>query len=281
MKAYKVLVDQVLQKLEQWVLPWSQSWSNSLPTNYVSNKPYRGLNKLLLSFNDFEDHRYLTYKQIEKLWGKLKSGEKWSKVYYYNKSEVQNDKTWKTEFMYFIRYYTVYNIQQVKNVEFDSIVENTNDKISTAEEVLMNYKDSPKVMYGNRASYNSQLDTISIPDSSKFTDISEYYVTLFHELIHSTWHKCRLSRFKQGSIEYFDRTKYSKEELVAELGAMFLCMEVWIHREIFDNSVGYISGWFDYIKNNKQDLLQASVEAEKAVDYILGRSNQATLEKAS
>ena len=77
MKAYEILVDQIIEKLEQWIIPWNKPWVWWVPSNYISNKSYRWFNKLVLSINDFEDNRYLTAKQIKELWASIKKWNKW------------------------------------------------------------------------------------------------------------------------------------------------------------------------------------------------------------
>lgn len=273
MKAYEILVDQIVSKLEQWLIPWKKSWVWWIPFNYVSNKSYRWFNKLVLSLNEFEDNRYITMKQVKNLWWSIREWSKWTKIYFFkiNESKENNIDSNNTTYKFpMIRYYTVFNIEQTQwiDIEINKSISNDNSNLYKAQEIVSNYIDKPIIKHGLNASYNLLDDIATIPSLPKFKSNEEYFSTLFHELVHSTWNENRLSRFWLKEVEYFGSERYSKEELVAELGSMFLCMEAWIQNNTKENSINYIAWWLKYIKWNKKDLITASIQAEKAVDYI-------------
>lgn len=103
-----------------------------------------------------------------------------------------------------------------------------------------------------------------------FENVHEYYSTLFHEIVHSTGHESRLAR--DGIVKYngFGSESYSKEELVAELGASMLCGVCGIDNHTIDNSASYIQSWLRALKNDKKLIVTASQQAQKACDYIQG-----------
>lgn len=270
MKTYEILVKQIIEKLEKWFIPWQQTWINWEPTNYVTKRPYKWFNKLILSTNnDFSDNRYLTMKQIKQLWGYIKPWSHWTKIYYFKYKEEINKEELKNTFP-IIRYYTVFNIEQTSWIKISNQLElDTKTNLCKAQEIITWYKDKPIIKHWNKASYNISNDTITIPSLNKFESNENYFSVLYHEIIHSTWANHRLSRFWLSSIEYFWSENYSKEELVAEIWAYFLCIKAGIENKTWENSKNYIASWLNYIKWNKNDLISACSQAEKAVEYII------------
>jgi antirestriction protein ArdC len=271
MKIYDILVDQIIEKLEQGVIPWKQWWIGWIPCNYISKTSYRWFNKLVLSLNDFADSRYLTPKQIKKLWWNIIKWSKWTKIYFFklNKANETIDDSNLKESYPMIRYYNVFNVEQTEWIELEKIeVADVSTQLFKAQDIVIWYKDKPNIKSGVNASYNLLSDVITIPSLIKFTSNEEYFATLFHELVHSTWSDTRLNRFWLKQVEHYWSDTYSKEELIAELGSMFLCMKAWIINKTWENSKNYIAWWLRYIKWNKKDLITASTQAEKAVSYI-------------
>ena len=109
-----------------------------------------------------------------------------------------------------------------------------------------------------------------MPARARFVDAPHFYSTLFHELIHSTGHESRLNRtFGYG----FGDELYSKEELVAEMGAAFLCAIAGIANEHTDrNTTAYIQNWISQLQDDNRLIVHAAANAQKAVDSILGTS---------
>ena len=107
-----------------------------------------------------------------------------------------------------------------------------------------------------------------MPNRIPFENEEEYYSTLFHEATHSTGHKSRLNRPGMEHIS-FGSEVYSKEELIAEMGAAFLCTQTGIEHATIKNSAAYIQNWLEHLRNDKKLVLQAAQKAQKAVDYIL------------
>ena len=125
-------------------------------------------------------------------------------------------------------------------------------------------------MISDRAYYSPSIDYVCVPALEQYSDTSEYYSTTFHELTHSTGHKTRLDRLTSGAAAAFGGEDYSKEELVAELGAAALCNQCGIETSnSFKNSAAYIQSWLKALKNDKRMIVNASAAAQKAVDFIL------------
>jgi antirestriction protein ArdC len=111
---------------------------------------------------------------------------------------------------------------------------------------------------------------VNLPNRGLFSSIEEYYCALFHELTHSTGHQSRLNRKEVIEKIQFNSQDYSKEELVAEIGATFLCASSGIHPQIIENSTAYIQGWLKKLQDDKKIIVTAAAKAQKAADYILG-----------
>lgn len=270
MKPYELIVNQILEKLDDGILPWQKSWIWWLPCNYETGKEYRWLNKLILLFDDYKDKRYLTVKQIQKLGGKIKTWTHATKVIFYKYSEDSECSEWAEKYSYpVIRYYNLFNIEQVAWIEFTPKKElDILERYQKAQKILDIYKDKPNITSWVEPCYIPLTDTIQMPKPEKFDILDNYYSTLFHELIHSTWSDKRLNRFKD-KVSYYWNKEYSFEELVAEIWAMFLSQEVWIIQNTRNNSIAYIKWWLEYLHSNKKYIIQASSQAQKAVDYIL------------
>ena len=171
-----------------------------------------------------------------------------------------------------LKYYRVFNIDQTEGIPAAKIPappENKNNPIQSAESLLKKYKTMPPINKGEPA-YNPKDDIIKMPDIGDFDSSEEYYSVLFHESIHSTGHKSRLNRDGITKLIIFGSHQYSKEELVAEIGACFLNLEAGIKEKKLDISAAYIKSWLEELKNDPKFIVFAASQAQKAVDYILG-----------
>src|SRR5262245_3273838 len=122
------------------------------------------------------------------------------------------------------------------------------------------------------AYYRPSTDTVNMPQRELFPKAEHYYSVLFHELTHSTGHMSRLNRETLRDMLTFGDTNYGKEELVAEMGAAYLCGVAGIVNETVDNSAAYIQGWLSKLRKDKRILIQAAAQAQRATDYILGEN---------
>ena len=145
--------------------------------------------------------------------------------------------------------------------------------LEAAENIVKGY-NGPTLIVGNtdKASYSPMLDTVRQPEMAAFTSEAGYYGVLFHELTHSTGHKSRLDRKLDTN---FGSDPYSREELVAELGASMLCAKAGIAPPI-ENSAGYIQGWLKAIKDDSKAIVVATGQAMKAAKFILGEVAEQT-----
>jgi antirestriction protein ArdC len=273
---YQIITDQVLELLEQGTVPWHKPWSGGgVPTNLVSKKPYRGINPFLLACRGFASPYWLSFKQAQKLGGKVIKGSKSSIVIFWRWLEKEDKATGKKSRFPLLRYYRVFNVDQVEGIDESKIPQLAekydNDPIDAAEAVVSGFAGGPPVSYsGDRAFYAPAQDKVNIPGMSSFESAEGFYCTLFHELVHSTGHADRLNREGVTNLAFFGSHEYSKEELVAEFGAAFLSGHCGIESTTIENSAAYIHSWAKKLKSDPKLIVQAAAQAQKAADHILG-----------
>ena len=235
---------------------------------------------------------WLTYKQAKELGGHVRKGEKseivilWKPAKGKDKTDANGD-TEKGHTYLLIRTYRVFNVEQCEGLtlpkkfqipepgedEGDDVEETTIQIDERAEGVLTTYLEREGLSMkhgGNRACYSPGGDWIQMPKREDFTDSSEYYSTAFHECGHSTGHKSRLDRDSLTKVSMFDRHTYSREELVAEFCAAFLCGVTGVAlAETTENSASYLKIWASKLRDEPKLLINAAAAAQKAADYIL------------
>lgn len=187
--------------------------------------------------------------------------------------EVEKDG--ETEEIPMLRYYRVFHIDDIEGISEDKIPEAPNhendfDPIASCEQLIEFWHDSPEIRLNrNKACYIPTLDEVYMPNPKSFSSSEAYFSCIFHELVHSTGHRKRLSRHEKFSNLNFGSKDYSVEELVAEMGAAYLCGICGIENATIDSSAAYIQGWLKKLKNDNKIIVSASGMGKKAVDYIL------------
>lgn len=271
MDLYQIITDKIIEKLEKGSVPWKRSYSEgNFPVNWKTGKVYRGINLLLL-----EAGEYATFKQIKEAGGKVKKGAKSQTIIFWKKLDVE-DKEGEKKKIPMLKKYQVFEINtQVEGLESKrEVVKNDNNTIDIAKEIVDNYfsqDNAPKrVKKIGVPCYIPMQDKVCMPDISDFTGSEEYYSTYYHEMVHSTGHQTRLNREGVTGKLSFGSESYSKEELIAEIGANMLCMVSEIDDKTFDNSVSYINSWLQQLRNDKKLIVTAAQKAQKAIDLILG-----------
>lgn len=266
---YQRITDQVIQAIEAGgVLPWRKPWVVRKPCNALTSRPYRGINRLMLSLSEFDDHRWLTFNQARWLGGSVNKGERGSTVMLY--SDVEDEATGRERLI--CRAFTVFNVEQCSGLELPkrSTVQALECDFDAAERIVAGYKDCPKLHFGTeRAVYFPVRDAVVVPQMGDFETPEAFYGTLFHELVHSTGHPSRLNRLSLEDGNEYGSADYAKEELVAEIGSAFLCSEAGI--ENLSPTTSYINSWLSKSLNSDSSLIiKAASNAQRAVDWILG-----------
>ena len=279
-KVYEYVTERILKKLESGVIPWRRPWgAQQRAINWVSQKPYSGINAMLL-----EPGEYVTFKQALECKAHVKKGAKASMIVFYRRYEKENDDGEKSQ-MFVLRYYNVFELADVEGLErrCKPTGNETGDDTSEAERIAFEFSASGKCPVVNcssqKACYMPTIDVVNIPDVAMFNVRSEYYATLFHELAHSTGRWTRLHRYDENDRHEFGSETYSKEELVAEMAAAFLCSMSGIASErLMDNQASYVSGWKNRISGDNSLVIKAASLASKASDYIALIDSKETIE---
>ena len=284
-QVYQYITDKIISELEQECVPWHKPWKSAdgvrLPTNFTTQKPYRGVNTFLLAVArlkaGYDSNYWLTFKQVQALGGNVK-GERTEMVVFWKLLEkpAQNPEVGnETDYIPMLRYYRVFNLDQVTGIKKPSLANlPVFQPIKEAEEIVSRYQQQIEVRHGgSRAFYRPSTDAIQMPDRETF-DNPEEYSTLFHEFTHSTGHKTRLNRPGIKETHFFGDEVYSKEELVAEMGAAMICGISGIENKTIKNSASYIQSWLAKLKDDKKLVVHAAAAAQKAADFILVKATQ-------
>ena len=292
---YQIITDRIIEELEKGVIPWKKPWTGTGcgSVSHETGRPYSLLNQFLLG----EVGEYITWESCKKEGGSVKKGAKSKIVTFWKMLPVDKtdaagspvtDEDGKAvkKIIPFLRYYRVFNVKDCDGIKAKYFKEDGIDLPAVAnpdsvcEEIIADYVNASGIRFENvkqdRAYYSPSLDLVSLPLMDQFTDTSEYYSTAFHELTHSTGHKSRLDRFSSNvAAAAFGGTEYSKEELVAEIGAASLCHIAGLETPAtFKNSAAYIQSWLKVLRNDKKMIVTASSKAEKAVALILGQNDE-------
>ena len=190
-----------------------------------------------------------------------------------------------------IRAYRVVNCAQCEGPGIDAFrdrhpdetpLRNDNDAIAACDAIVAGMPNPPSIRFGgDRAFYRQWTDEVHMPKREAFVSSEEFYSTLLHELVHSTGHRERLNRKTLTDGTPFGSPTYTREELVAEMGAAFLCAEAGIEDPTIDNSAAYIAGWLSFLRSDPKALVVAGAQAQKAADHVLGWAGREEVEAAA
>lgn len=271
-KIYEMINERIIDLLEKGEIPWRKPWISGDPVNFITRKPYRGINPFILISSGFSCQYWVSFKQVKGKGGRIKKGEKGFPVVFWKWIEIPDSESeLEKKRVPFLRYYNVFNLQQTEGIDIPKFQTKSFDPILGAAKVIHQMPKAPVIEHKeNRAYYRPIDDVVNMPKANLFQSNEEYYSTLFHELAHSTGHKSRLNRDEISSTSLFGSHDYSKEELVAEMGSAFLCGHCGIEPSVIKNQAAYIQNWLKQLQNNKKWLIYAAAKAQKAADFILG-----------
>ncbi|MCV0381739.1 zincin-like metallopeptidase domain-containing protein [Nitratireductor sp.] len=287
---YTRITDQIVGALEKSVKPWTQPWSSGHAAGPVSRplrfngECYSGINVLTLWASamerSFAAPIWMTFKQALELGGHVRKGEKGSPVVYANsivKTEIDEKTGDEADVTIpFMKGYTVFNVEQIEGLpaHYYALREssrNPDERLAHAEEFFAAL-GANVLNGGNAAYYRMASDHIQMPAFEAFFNAQSYYSTLAHESVHWTRHSSRLDRtFEQ---QRFGDAGYAKEELVAELGAAFLCADLELKLEDRNDHAAYISSWLQVLRDDKRAIFAAAAHAQCAVDYLHGLQDE-------
>jgi antirestriction protein ArdC len=280
---YERITNRIIEALEQGVRPWVQPWSTGHASRRImrplraNGVPYRGINVLML-WSEASERRYasptwMTFKQAGDLNAHVRKGERGSLVVYASKlTRMQTDENGKDaeREIAFMKGYTVFNVEQIEGLpeQYYAKPEVILDPVARiAHADAFTAAIGANIQHGGgKAGYNLVEDRLRMPLFESFRDAPAYYATLIHELTHWTRHPKRLDR-DFGRKRYGDEG-YAREELVAELGAAFLCADLNLTPDHCDDHAAYIGSWLKVLKNDKRAVFAAASHAQRAADYL-------------
>jgi antirestriction protein ArdC len=284
---YTRVTHKILADLEQGVRPWVKPWNAEHAAGRIvrplrgNGKPYRGVNVLLLwgaaLEQGFACPVWMTYKQAQELGAQVRKGEHGSLVVYANtitKTEIQADTGEEIEReIPFMKAYTAFNVEQIDGLpaHYYAKPERPAESVENRDARLERFFGNTGATIrhgGNRAFYSPAADVVQMPPFPAFKDAEAFYSILAHEMTHWTKAPSRLAR--DFGRQKFGDEGYAKEELVAELGAAFLCADLGITPEVRDDHAAYIGHWLNVLKGDKRFIFAAAAHAQRAVDHLHG-----------
>ena len=282
---YQEVTDKIIGHLERGTAPWrnpiQRGTGDGWPKNLDSGKRYRGINVFLLGLTSWErgysSDFWMTFKQAAAAGGQVRKGEKGSLVTFWKMYATKDRETGLDVEIPMLKHYTAFNLDQIEGIDAPDAPETPSDgdpfePIVSAERIVDGYAGKPMIAHdgGGRAFYRPSTDTIHMPDQRRFENPESYYSTLFHEITHSTGHSKRLDRGLDTKLAPFGSNDYSKEELVAEMGAAFLSASAGISPPTIEQSASYLQSWINVLRGDKRLVVTAAASAQKAADLVLG-----------
>jgi len=282
---YQTITDRFVEQLKKGTVPWQKPWFGV--QNMVSRKQYRGINALLLGSAEFQSPFWVSFKQALDLGGHIKKGEKSTPVIYYKLFDKHDEAgnaiirgDGRAARVPFIRWANVFNLDQTEGIAPPAITtsQSTGQPLEKAAEIVANAKLCPIHHTGFAALYSPKDDVIRMPSPTSFCSPEDYHLTLFHEMTHATGHSTRLDREGITQPAKFGSERYSKEELIAELGAAFLSNEAGIFTNLqFENSSAYLGSWIQKFQNDPRMIVSAASQAQRSADFVLGIEHKEVL----
>lgn len=281
----KAVTERLIGMLESGTAPWQKPWDAGIaamnrPHNF-NGRPYHGVNALMLWCTaidkGYEDPRWLTFKQVNKLGGHVNKGEKAQIVEYWQwEKEVENPETGEKEKVPLehpkVYRAAVFNADQCTGLPKLRRQAQKWSPVERAENIIAANGVPVTHNTDGSAFYSSGGDFICLPPRESFATVDAYYSTLLHEVGHSTGHPTRLNREFGGQ---FGSEGYAREELRAELASTFLCGELGIATTGSDEQhAAYVKSWVSALKNDYNEIFRAAADAEKICNYLYEREKE-------
>lgn len=282
---YSRVTDKIVADLEQGVRPWVKPWNAEHLAGRITRPlrhngtPYRGINVVMLwmaaAAQGYAGPIWMTFRQAKELGGFVRKGETGALVVYANSftaTETDEDGEESEREIPYLKGYTVFNCEQIEGLpaRYYARAEEPASPVARIEQADAFFAATRAEIRhgGDRAYYAIQPDYIQMPPAETFRDAESYAATLAHELTHWTRHPSRLDR-DLGRKRWGDKG-YAREELVAEIGAAYLCADLGIAPEVRADHAAYVASWLKVLKDDKRAVFQAAAHAQRAVDYLHG-----------
>ena len=282
---HQSITDQIIASIEAgagtFTMPWHRDTPTTMPTNALTGSTYNGVNVIALwaaaEHRGFTTGYWATYKQWSLLGGQVRKGEKGSVVVFYKQTNIEVSDTDSGErenkSVLYARSSRVFNVEQVDGWQAPRPRASDPIKVLVEAERFVMVTSADIRIGGDRAYYRPRTDHIQMPDRDRFTGTetigatASYYATLLHELTHWTGHSGRLDRDLSGR---FGHEAYAMEELVAELGAAFLCSDLGITNRPRPDHAAYIGHWLAVLKKDTRAIFTAASKANEARRFLAG-----------
>lgn len=288
--AYYSITETILSAIAsgsgEFRMPWHQAGSEfwqPRPTNALTGNSYRGVNTIVLwteaMQRGFEFQCWATYRQWQTLGAQVKKGERGSVIVFYKKldpdsSSSEDEEEQSTKRRHVLRASWVFNPAQVDGWTAPQLPEKENrvERLDEVEKFIAATKADIREG-GSRACYSPKGDYIQMPLRSSFVGTDSispteaFYATLFHELTHWTGHASRLDRDHSGR---YGAESYAMEELVAEIGAAFLCADLGVSNQPRQDHAQYMNSWYSLLSKDKKAIFTAAARASFATEYLFG-----------
>jgi len=276
---YDEITQRIIAALEAGVAPWVKPWDakeashygagDALPFNGSTGRHYSGINVILLwLFGPQGTPAYVTYKQATAIGAQVRAGSKGYRIVYassYEKAKVTDSGAVERESYFFLKRHTVFHLSQIDNLPADYEAKQPDEYATLDDSAFNAWVSSTGAIIrpgGSGASYMPYCDAIGMPPLQTFKTPDDYKATLLHELVHWTGHKSRLARELKTSWSH----AYAREELVAEMGAAFLCARHGITAQL--QHAEYIGHWVKCLREDNKAIFRAAAAAQKAADYL-------------
>lgn len=271
---YQEITNSIVAALEAGTPPWAAQWAGGgLPLRH-NGVAYRGINTLLLmhaaQLRGYAAPRWVTFKQALELGGNVRKGEKSSRVVKAGNIEREGADG-ETSSVFYMKAYAVFNAEQCEGLppEFDAPMPATpleqGQRMNECEEFFAGLGATIKEQ-GAAAFYSPADDAVTMPTFASFNSPAAFYSVLAHECVHWTGHKSRLDR-QLGNR--FGSSAYAAEELIAEMGAAFICGGFGFHADRRDDHAAYLASWVKVLRADSRAIFTAASAAQKAADYLL------------
>ncbi len=293
---YSRITDKIIADLEQGVRPWHRPWNADHAAGRITRPlrhngiPYKGINVIMLwsasVAKGYAAPLWLTFKQAQELGAHVKKGETGELVVYADRitrTETNAEGEESEREIPFLKGYTVFNAEQIEGLPAHFYAKAEAPALTPlqrceAADRFFAATGADIRHGGTRAFYAEGPDYVQMPPFETFRDAESFAATLAHELTHWTKHDKRLAR-DFGRIRHGDEG-YAKEELVAELGAAFLCADLGITPEVRPDHAAYIASWLNVLKGDKRFVFTAASHAQRAADFLHARQPRASAEHA-
>ena len=287
---YQRITNQIIAAIEagagSYVMPWNpRHYDGStvrIPHNPIGRYGYQGVNILSLwgsqQINGYTTAEWASYRQWATAGAQVRVGEKGTMTIFFKSTQATRDhdndddgtaNSRKSSFV--ARAAFVFNVAQVDNFNpapqppLPEIEHHANaDRLIIGSEANIYHG-------GGRACYIPSKDEIHLPPPGSFRDAESYYAVALHELTHWTGHSSRCDRDLRNR---FGSEAYAAEELIAELGAAFLCAELAISTTPRRDHASYIDDWLKVLRNDKRAIFTAASKASQASTYLISMSRE-------